>query len=216
MSAMAVPRSFECAPHAARSFAMATTLALNFAIVLYALLPSTLYPVRTAPPPDIAATIVPPLPPAAAPVPVPQLPVAPHVSVSTVHVATTHPTLDIATTPTDVPVVSAHSEATVMTAGATTAVDSSASIAYESATPPDYPILAAREHIQGTVLLKVLVDASGVPVDVKVEQTSGSRLLDNAARLHVLASWRFHPAMRGGHAIQSWALVPVRFSLNRG
>jgi len=66
------------------------------------------------------------------------------------------------------------------------------------------------------VLLKVLVDLSGKPVQVMIERSSGSRALDDAARKHVLAAWRFHPAMRDGHAIEAWAVVPVRFNLDQG
>jgi protein TonB len=73
-----------------------------------------------------------------------------------------------------------------------------------------------RAGVQGTVLLKVLVDANGKPVQVAIERSSGSRTLDDAAREHILAAWRFHPAMRDGHAIEAWALVPVQFNLGRG
>lgn len=213
MSTLALPRGFECAPHAARSSALAITLALNLAIVVYALLPSTPYPVRTPPPRSIAATVLPPPPPAVAP---PQLPVAraaPRIAVPTPRVTLATPmSLHVATIPAVITAItSALPVATPVASGA--AADSSASVAYASATAPDYPILAARARIEGTVLLKVLVAASGVPLAVEVEQSSGSRLLDNAARRHVLAAWRFHPAMRGGHAVQSWALVPVRFKL---
>jgi protein TonB len=93
--------------------------------------------------------------------------------------------------------------------------DSDATIAFDTATPPAYPIQALRADIQGTVLLKVLVDAGGRPMQVVVARSSGSRLLDDAARAHVLAAWRFHPAIRDGHAVAAWALVPVQFNLNR-
>jgi protein TonB len=93
--------------------------------------------------------------------------------------------------------------------------NSDATIAYATATPPAYPIQALRAGIQGTVMLKVLVDPTGKPLQVVIARSSGSRLLDDAARKHVLAAWRFHPAMRDGHAIEVWALVPVRFNLNR-
>jgi protein TonB len=89
-----------------------------------------------------------------------------------------------------------------------------ATIAYETATPPEYPITALREGIEGTVLLRVLVDEAGKPIQVVILKSSGSRELDNAAREHVLAAWRFHPAQRDGHAIQAWAQVPVKFSLS--
>jgi protein TonB len=67
--------------------------------------------------------------------------------------------------------------------------------------------------IEGTVLLKVLVDETGQPVDVAIERSSGDRRLDKAAREQVLQRWRFHPAQRGGRAIAAYALVPVEFSL---
>ncbi|MDE2272232.1 MAG: energy transducer TonB [Xanthomonadaceae bacterium] len=63
--------------------------------------------------------------------------------------------------------------------------------------------------------LKVLVDPSGKPVEVLIARSSGSRPLDDAARAHVLAAWRFRPAMRDGRAIEAWAMVPVRFDLHR-
>lgn len=217
MSAMAVSRHFEYAPHAARSVAMAITLALNFAIVLYALLPTTPYPVQARPTQSIAATVLQPPPPTVAPPPVPTLPVVPHVATPNVLVAPTHlASLDVKAMPT-IALVSGVPTAITATGNAVDATaTSSATIAYETATPPDYPIAAARAGIAGTVLLKVLVDTQGKPVEVAVAQSSGSRLLDDAARRHVLAAWRFHPALRAGRAIEAWALVPVRFSLDRG
>jgi protein TonB len=98
---------------------------------------------------------------------------------------------------------------------APTTVNNCATIAFETATPPAYPIAALRAGIQGTVLLKVLVDANGKPLQVVIAHSSGSHVLDESARKHVLAAWRFHPAMRAGHAIEAWALVPVRFNLAR-
>jgi protein TonB len=216
MTSMAVPRSFECAPHATRSLAMALTLSLNLAILLFALRPSTPFPVQVPIPLSLQATIVQP-PPAVMPPPVPTLRVAQHVDTPTVHVAIANPT------PISIPVVSAITAVTPLAIGIPTvatnptaaAGDREATIAYETATPPPYPIEALRAGTQGTVLLKVLVDASGKPVQVAIERSSGSRTLDDAARQHVLAAWRFHPAMRDGQAVQAWALVPVKFNLDR-
>ena len=83
------------------------------------------------------------------------------------------------------------------------------------APPPPYPALAEKRRLQGTVVLMILVDAEGNPVDVTVEQSSGSSLLDEAARKFVKARWRFVPAQAGGVAISAYARVPIRFSLNR-
>jgi protein TonB len=88
-----------------------------------------------------------------------------------------------------------------------------ATLAYAFAPAPRYPRQAAIAGVEGTVLLKVLVDETGQPVDVAVERSSGDRRLDRAARDQVLQRWRFHPAQRGGRAIAAYALVPVEFRL---
>jgi protein TonB len=218
MTSMAVSRSFECAPHATRSFAMALTLSLNLAILLFALRPSTPFPVQVPIPLSLQAAIVQP-PPAVVPPPsVPTLRVARHVTAPEVRVAAAHPApISVPATSTIMPVapVNFHAIADTAATGAP-AADSEATIAYETATPPAYPIQALRAGVQGTVLLKVLVDAGGKPMQVAIERSSGSRTLDDAARRHVLAAWRFHPAMRDGRAIEAWALVPVQFNLSRG
>jgi protein TonB len=218
MTSMAVSRSFECAPHATRSFAMALTLSLNLAILLFALRPDTPFPVQVPIPLSLQATIVQPPPAVVPPPPVPTLHVAPHVTAPEAHVAAAHPVaISVPPVSTIMPVAAVNTHAITASASAVApATDSEATIAYETATPPAYPLQALRAGVQGTVLLKVLVDAGGKPVQVAIERSSGSRTLDDAARLHVLSAWRFHPAMRDGHAIEAWALVPVQFNLSRG
>lgn len=219
MTSSALNPSFECAPHATRSIAMALTLGLNLAIVLFALLPSAPHMLHAPPPQWLLAEIVQPPP---RPVPPPEVPIlraVQHVTAPTVPMVATHPpALATPVLPTIAPAISIPTLPTTSTNAAIsagTAGDSDATIAYETATPPDYPVQALRAGIQGTVLLKVLVSTSGQPTEGVVERSSGSRLLDDAARRHVLAAWRFHPALREGHAIAAWALVPVRFHLDR-
>lgn len=220
MTSMAVTRPLDCAPHATRSLAMALTLGLNLAVVLFALLPSTPFPVQAPPRQSLLAAVLQPTPPPVAPPQVPTLRTARHVTVPGVRAPVTHSTpIALPALPSVIPVAPMQPEiATSGTESDTTAIagNAGATIAYETATPPAYPLQALRTGVQGTVLLKVLVDADGKPVQVVIERGSGSRLLDDAARKHVLAAWRFHPATRDGHAIQAWALVPVRFALNRG
>lgn len=83
------------------------------------------------------------------------------------------------------------------------------------APPPPYPPMALRRGIEGTVLLRVRVDRDGRPSDVAIERSSGSHLLDEAARKFLQARWRFVPATMGGSAIEAYALVPVNFSIER-
>ncbi|WP_329741478.1 energy transducer TonB [Dyella sp. A6] len=95
---------------------------------------------------------------------------------------------------------------------ATNTVPTEASLAYRAA-PLRYPGMAMRQHMQGTVLLRVLVDENGRPLQVEIAHSSGYVLLDRSARDQVLAGWRFSPAMVDGHAVKAWALVPVSFAL---
>ena len=86
---------------------------------------------------------------------------------------------------------------------------------YAAAPPPAYPRRALDAQLEGTVMLRVLVDVDGKPIDVEVQRSSGHRELDEAAKRQVLRRWSFRAAMRDGRAVQVYGLVPVRFSLGR-
>jgi protein TonB len=86
---------------------------------------------------------------------------------------------------------------------------------YAAAPAPSYPREALLDGIEGTVLLRVLVDVNGKPLSVEIERSSGNRRLDDAARRQVLRKWTFKPAIRDGQAVQVYGLVPVSFSLTR-
>jgi protein TonB len=85
---------------------------------------------------------------------------------------------------------------------------------YLQAPAPAYPRDALRDGVQGTVMLQVLVDVDGRPLDVQIQHSSGNRLLDNAARRQVLERWMFRPAMKDGRAVQAIGLVPIAFNLH--
>lgn len=87
-----------------------------------------------------------------------------------------------------------------------------ARLAYRAA-PLSFPAAAVRQHMHGTVLLRVLVDEQGQPLQVLVEHGSGYPLLDRSARQQVLDSWRFEPAVVRGQPVRAWARVPVQFDL---
>ncbi len=84
--------------------------------------------------------------------------------------------------------------------------------AYLRNPPPRYPPTARRLGSEGTVMLRVLVSAEGLPVRVDLEQTSGSSPLDHAA-LDAVRGWRFAPARRGEQNIEDWVRVPIVFRL---
>lgn len=88
-------------------------------------------------------------------------------------------------------------------------------LAYRSAPAPAYPRVALQQRLSGTVLLQVLVDVDGRPLDVTVARSSGARVLDEAARMQVLKHWRFQPALQDGKPVQAIGLVPVEFTLRQ-
>lgn len=88
-----------------------------------------------------------------------------------------------------------------------------AQLRYAVAPPPPYPRDALRAGIEGTVLLRVLVDVDGRPLEVLVERSSGNRSLDREAVRHVQQRWRFEPALQDGRAVQAYGLVPIGFNL---
>lgn len=86
-------------------------------------------------------------------------------------------------------------------------------LAYRNAPAPAYPRIALQRQWSGIVLLQVLVDVDGRPLDVGIARSSGHRELDEAARQQVLKRWSFQPAIRDGAPVQAIGLVPVEFSL---
>ena len=74
--------------------------------------------------------------------------------------------------------------------------------------PPSYPSLARSKNIQGKVMLTVAVNTDGNASDVAIDESSGSSLLDEAAR-DAVRLWRFVPARRGSEIVEARVLVPV-------
>lgn len=84
---------------------------------------------------------------------------------------------------------------------------------YDDNATPAYPWQARLRGDQGMVLLSVLVDRRGQVSDLRVEQSSGSRVLDDAA-VDAVRRWTFRPGRRGIEPVESWVQVPVRFRLD--
>jgi protein TonB len=79
---------------------------------------------------------------------------------------------------------------------------------------PAYPAMSRKLGEEGTVLLRVLVSATGDALNVELDRSSGHARLDDAAR-RAVRKWRFVPARRGEQAVDGWALVPITFSRKR-
>lgn len=204
-------------PDPVRITALSAAMAVNLTIFIAATRPLPPLALPRLDTPALTTRFIPPEPrPAEAPPLPPILPVTRH---TPVHVAPPTATpLQIsdegtaAAPPIHVPTIAP------ATAGATPVSvpgePVEASLAYRSA-PLVFPARAIRQHMHGTVLLRVLVDEQGKPVEVIVERSSGYRLLDESARAQVLEGWRFQPASVDGHAVRAWARVPVSFELRK-
>lgn len=79
--------------------------------------------------------------------------------------------------------------------------------------PPIYPKEAKKQNQQGTVVLRLLVDAHGNVQKTKINKSSGYKSLDTAA-INAAKQWKFTPAIRNGKPVKAWLQVPVNFSLN--
>lgn len=77
---------------------------------------------------------------------------------------------------------------------------------------PDYPVAARSQRLQGRVVLRVQVSASGNPTTVDIVSSSGHPILDDAA-LAAVRTWRFVPASQAGMAVAAPVEVPVVFRL---
>ena len=78
---------------------------------------------------------------------------------------------------------------------------------------PGYPAAAQRQRLQGKVILKIHVLASGQPDNVTVAKSSGYDILDDAA-VKAVTSWGFDPAKRGQTPVDGWVNVPINFKLS--
>lgn len=80
-------------------------------------------------------------------------------------------------------------------------------------TTPPYPELARRMQQEGTVTLRIALGIDGTIGDVRVEQSSGSSFLDDAAVAWVKSHWRYRPATQNGAPVASTTLAAVQFNL---
>jgi len=78
--------------------------------------------------------------------------------------------------------------------------------------PPvlNYPALSRRAGESGRVLLRVFIDEAGLPVQLRVQTSSGYARLDDAA-LAAIGKVRFKPYSENGRPVSGWALIPLSF-----
>jgi TonB family protein len=68
-----------------------------------------------------------------------------------------------------------------------------------------------RDKVQGTLQLRVVVDAGGVPQRIAVSRPLGYGL--DASAVEAMTKWRFAPGMKDGSAVATGVAVEQQFSL---
>ncbi len=76
-----------------------------------------------------------------------------------------------------------------------------------------YPESARKLHIEGRVIVRVLVGADGHPKQTHILQTSGYQPLDQAAEAAIMQT-RWHPGYQREQPVAVWVAVPVVFRLH--
>ena len=76
---------------------------------------------------------------------------------------------------------------------------------------PEYPELPRQANMEGTVVLRVLVNREGRVEEVLLDRSSP--MFDDAA-IEAIRKWRFSPALMGREPVAAWVTIPVRFVIN--
>jgi len=76
---------------------------------------------------------------------------------------------------------------------------------------PDFSDEARKARLQGTVVLDIIVDETGKARNIRVRQSLGLGLDEQAIK--TLQLWRFKPGTKGGRPVAVWATVHVGFHL---
>lgn len=77
---------------------------------------------------------------------------------------------------------------------------------------PNYPEIALQNNIEGKVMLMVNVNANGKVINITIENSSGYKMLDNAA-INSVKNWQFIPAKHNSVAVSGKVIVPIEFKI---
>jgi len=75
---------------------------------------------------------------------------------------------------------------------------------------PTYPLIARKKGWEGRVLIQAEIDREGNVSEIKVIESSGFKVLDNAS-LETLKKWKFTPAKNGNKFVDDTLNIPVKF-----
>ncbi|MCM2268530.1 MAG: TonB family protein [Thermoanaerobaculia bacterium] len=82
-----------------------------------------------------------------------------------------------------------------------------------SVNKPEYPPVARRMRVEGTVVLSVLVDETGRVLDIRLESGVSQKVGINEAAIEAARSAKFRPATLEGVRVKTWHRLTIPFKL---
>ena len=82
-----------------------------------------------------------------------------------------------------------------------------------SFTKPEYPPIARRLKVEGTVVISLLVDENGRVLDTRLDSGVAQNVGINEASLAAARSARFNPATKNGVRVKMWYQLKIPFKL---
>jgi len=76
---------------------------------------------------------------------------------------------------------------------------------------PEYTETARQAHYQATIILWLIVDAAGLPQNIRIQRPAGMGFDEQA--VHAVQMWKFEPAMKDGKPVPVMIKVEVNFRL---
>jgi len=80
--------------------------------------------------------------------------------------------------------------------------------------PPEYPLWAREQGIEGSVRVRFLVTSEGRAERITIVEADPPGVFDRAV-LRILPTWTFTPGRIAGRAVPSWMETTVRFELRQ-
>ncbi|MDQ1349170.1 MAG: eukaryotic-like serine/threonine-protein kinase, partial [Acidobacteriota bacterium] len=82
-----------------------------------------------------------------------------------------------------------------------------------SLTKPEYPAMARRMKVEGTVIVSLLVDETGRVAETRLESGVSQKVGINEAALAAVRSAVFSPATKAGVRVKMWYQLKIPFKL---
>ncbi|HVK38753.1 MAG TPA: energy transducer TonB [Candidatus Kapabacteria bacterium] len=74
-----------------------------------------------------------------------------------------------------------------------------------------YPEDARKAGLEGQVIIRVLLDEEGNPVEFRIDHSDADIFVDPA--INAVTSMKFEPARKQGRPVECWISVPIKFKL---